>query len=231
MLELIQIPWVSFCLVQRRILEFSQAPHRLINIAPSDRSLVWRLTRGRYYQVPVLREGRSVIFETNPTSQVLAKYLEVKLDLGLFPRSYDGLQEVLWRYIEGEIQPLAHKLNASYYREFVPEAEQLNYLRFQDQRFGPGCLQQWAQARRQLLAELSRRLMPFEQMLADRAYLLDGRPRFVDFDLWGMLACFLYSGHYRLPATHGRLQAWYRRMSRVTRQAFEPEKPVPPPMG
>ena len=26
------------------------------------------------------------------------------------------------------------------------------------------------------------------------------RPRFVDFDLFGMLGNFLYSGHYRLPA-------------------------------
>jgi glutathione S-transferase len=221
MLELVQVPWVSFCLVQKRILEFSGAAYKLIDIPPSDRSLVWRLTRQRYYQVPVLRDGRTVIFETSPTSQVIAKYLEVKLDLGLFPRSYDGLQEILWRYIESEVQSLTHKLNASYYRVFVPAAEQLNYVRFQEQKFGPGCLRCWAERRPQLLAELARRLMPFEQMLADRPYLLDGRPRFVDFDLWGMLASFLYSGRYRLPARHGRLRAWYKRMSCVTLQAME----------
>ena len=33
-----------------------------------------------------------------------------------------------------------------------------------------------------------------------RPFLLDQRPRFVDFDLYGILANFLYSGHYRLPA-------------------------------
>ena len=31
-------------------------------------------------------------------------------------------------------------------------------------------------------------------------FLLDEQPRFVDFDLFGMLENFLYSGHYKLPA-------------------------------
>src|SRR5438132_963725 len=99
MIELIQVPWSPFCLVQKRILNFSGAAHKITNIPPSDRSRVWRLTRQRYYQVPVLKGGRNVIF---------------------------------------------------------------------------------------------------------------------DFDLWGMLANLLYSGHYKLPAAHPRLKQWYGRMSHLT---------------
>ena len=40
-----------------------------------------------------------------------------------------------------------------------------------------------------------------------KPFLLDQRPRFVDFDLYGMLGNFLYSGHYRLPAAHAHLRA------------------------
>jgi len=58
-------------------------------------------------------------------------------------------------------------------------------------------------------------LIPFEEMLLFKPFLLDERPRFVDFDLYGMLANFLYSGHYRLPAAHTRLKQWYRRMNGV----------------
>ena len=58
MIELYQFPWSPYCLVQKRILEFSGAPHKIINVPPSDRSLVWRVTKQRYYQVPVLRDGR-----------------------------------------------------------------------------------------------------------------------------------------------------------------------------
>jgi hypothetical protein len=39
-------------------------------------------------------------------------------------------------------------------------------------------------------------------MLAERPFLLQAQPHFIDFDLWGMLANFLYTGHYQLPAVH-----------------------------
>ena len=215
MIELIQFPWSPFCLAQRRILEFSGAPHKISNIAPSDRSRIWRLTRQRYYQVPVVRDGRNVIFEINENSQVIAKYLEAKLQLGLFPSEWDGLQKLVWRYIENEVEGFTFRLNDAYYREFVPPAEQLPYVRFKERKFGRGCLDQWFQQQKQLLAEFSECLVPLEQMVGHREFLLDSQPRFVDFDLWGMLANFLYSGHYKLPVAHPRLKGWYGRMSNL----------------
>ena len=49
------------------------------------------------------------------------------------------------------------------------------------------------------LAQLEQKLLPFEEMLAHNSFLLGEEPRFVDFDLFGMLENFLYSGHYELP--------------------------------
>jgi glutathione S-transferase len=216
MIELIQIPWSPFCLAQARILAFSGVAHKTTNIPPSDRSRVWRLTRQRYYQVPVLKDGRNVLFELDDDSQVIAKYLDSKLRLGLFPPHWDGIQRVIWRHIENEIEGMTFKLNDAYYREFVPPSEQLDYLRFKERKFGRGCLDHWFQQQKQLFAELTGRLMPFEQMVGHRDFLLEAQPRFVDFDLWGMLANLLYSGHYKLPAAHPRLKQWYGRMSNIT---------------
>src|SRR5436305_359944 len=71
MIELIQFPWSPYCLVQRRILEFAGVPHKVTNIpSNTDRSLVWKVTKQRYYQVPVLRDGKNVLFETGENSQV-----------------------------------------------------------------------------------------------------------------------------------------------------------------
>jgi glutathione S-transferase len=215
MIQLFQFPWSPYCLVQRRILEFSGAPFETVNLPPSDRSLVWRLTRQRYYQVPVLKDGRNVVFETDEHSQVIAKYLETKLQLGLFPPQWDGLQRIVWRYIEGEVEEMTFKLNDVYYAEFVPPRERLPYLRHKERKFGRGCLEQWRLRQADLVAELERRLLPFEQMLAHKPFLLDHQPRFVDFDLWGMLANFLFSGHYRLPARLPAVKRWQRRMDRL----------------
>lgn len=46
-------------------------------------------------------------------------------------------------------------------------------------------------------------------------FLLDDRPRFVNFDLFGRLGNFLYSGHQRMPAEHTRLLDWGSRMAKI----------------
>ena len=215
MIELIQFPWSPYCLVQMRILEYSGVRHKVTNIQPSDRSLIWRLTKQRYYQVPIIRDGRTCVFETDENSQVIAKYMDAKLKLDLFPKQWDGLQRILWRYIDNDVEGAAFRLNDAHFREFVPAAEQLNYLRFKERKFGRGCTDQWRASQKELLAQLASLLVPFEQMLATRSFLLDDRPRFVDCDLWGILANFLYSGHYSLPAIHPKLKAWHGRMSKI----------------
>ena len=222
MIELIQFPWSPFCLVQKRILEFAGIPHKTVNIpSNTDRSLVWKLTKQRYYQVPVLRDGKEVLFEMGPDTQVLAKYLDEKFQLGLFPHDWDGIQDVLWRYIENEVETLTFKLNDAYFEEFVPHADQLNYRRFKERKFGRHCLEQWREQENSLRMELQERLVPFEQMLAHRDFVLDAHPRFVDFDLWGMLANLKYSGRHDLPAAHARLCEWYGRMSKIKSAAAQ----------
>jgi glutathione S-transferase len=228
MIELIQFPWSPFCIVQRRILEFSGAKFKIIDIPNGDRSMVWRLTRQCYYGVPILRHGKSVIFEVSDDSQVVAKYLDAELQLGLFPWHLEGVQNILWRHIENQIEGLCFKLNDIYWREIVPGADRLRFLRHKERKFGQGCIDQWRTQQKAMVASLARELVPFEEMLMFNRFLLDDRPRFVDFDLFGMLENFLYSGHYRLPAKHTRLVGWHRRMTQVQLKSFAREKELHP---
>jgi glutathione S-transferase len=215
MIELIQVAYSPFCLVQRRILEFSGAPFKTTNIPNQDRSLIWKLTRQRYYGVPTLRDGRNVIFEVADDSQVIAKYLDQKLELGLFPARWRGVQSVLWKFIENEIEGATFRLNDIYWKENVPTAEQLQFLRFKERKFGRGCIEQWRKDQKIWLKRLEELLIPFEIILTHQKFLLDDQPRFVDFDLFGMLENFLYSGHYELPKPHQQIREWHRRMARV----------------
>ncbi len=228
MIELIQFPWSPFCIVQHRILRYSGVSFKTTNIPNTDRSLVWRISKQRYYAVPIIRDGKSVVFEVGEDSQVIAKYIDSKLGLGLFPFELEGVQSILWRYIENEIEAVGFKLNDIYWQELVPAAERLNFLRHKERKFGRGCIEAWATQRPELLAHLEQRLMPFEEMLLDKPFLLGERPRFVDFDLFGMLGNFLYTGHYRLPAKHDRLRQWHRRMTGVELKSFAREKKLHP---
>ncbi len=215
MIELIQFPWSPFCLVQRRILEFSGAKFKIVNIPNGDRTLVWKLTRERYYQVPIIKDGKTVVFETEDNSQVVAKYLNEKFALGLFPRDWVGVQQILWRYIEDAIEGPCFKLNDVYWEEMVAKSDRLRFVRHKERKFGRGCLDQWRDQQSAILKQLETALCPCEQMLNDKPFLLGARPLFVDFDLYGMLTNFLYSGHYELPAAHTQLRQWYPRMQSV----------------
>ena len=221
MIELIQFPWSPFCIVQRRILEFSGARFKLTNLVRTgDRSLIWKLTKERYYAAPIVRDRRNVVFETGEDSQVIGKYLDQKLALGLFPAAIEGEQFILWRYIENEIESLTFKLNDAHYREFVARPDQLSYVRHKERKFGGGCLDVWHAQQKEMVRQLEQRLLPFEEMLAHRPFLLGPQPRFVDFDLFGMLGNFLYSGHYQLPASRPQLRKWYRRLASARLSQF-----------
>jgi glutathione S-transferase len=215
MIELIQFPWSPFCLPTRRILEFSGAKFKIINVPPQQRDLVWKLTKQKYYGVPVIRDGTKIIFDDTDDQQIVAKYLDSKLKLGLFPADREGVQSLLWRHIENEVEGAAFRLNDSQYRDFVKPAEQLQYLRFKERKFGRGCIDQWRRDKKIWLKKLEAALAPYEQMLAHSEFLIGERPLFVDFDLFGMLENFLFSGDYTLPKSQPNLREWHRCMKTI----------------
>jgi len=217
MIELIQFPFSPFCLPTRRILEFSGVKFKITNVPPQERDLVWKLTSQQYYGVPVIRDGAKIVFDDTDDQQIVAKYLDQKLKLGLFPEAQEGVQSILWHTIEGEVEGATFRLNDIYYRENTPVSQHLQYLRFKERKFGRGCIDQWRAQKSDWLKKLERSLVPFEQMLAHSKFLLGERPLFVDFDLYGMLENFLYSGHYSLPKSQPHLRKWHRQMKRVRR--------------
>lgn len=211
MIELIQFPWSPYCLVQRQILEYSGVRYKTTNLPRTgDRNLIWRLTREQSYGVPLIKDGNRVIFESGEETQDIAKYLDHKLRLGLFPPELEGLQVILWRHIENEVENMTFRLNDAHYREFVVKVDQVSYVRHKERKFGRGCLDLWRKNDAELFKKLEVSLVPFEQMLQTGPWLLGAQPRFVDFELFGMLENLRFSGHYQLPQTLVNLQKWHR---------------------
>jgi glutathione S-transferase len=217
MIELIQFPFSPYCIPMRRILEFSGEKFKIINVPPQERGLVWKLTKQQYYGVPVIRDGAKIIFDDTDDLQIVAKYLDRKLKLELFPAEHEGVQSILWRTIDGEIEGSTFRLNDIHYRENTAPSDHLQYLRFKERKFGRGCIDQWRAQKADWLKKLEHSLVPFEQMLAHSEFLLEDRPLFVDFDLFGMLENFLYSGHYSLAQSLPHIRNWHRRLKTVCR--------------
>ena len=173
MIELIQFPWSPFCLVQRRILEFSGVRFKTTNLKlTGDRSLGLETHQGAIlWRARSFATARNVVFETGEESQVIAKYLDQKLELGPVSR----------RFGRRAIHPLAlhrkrnRRAGVQAQRrllsgELFHTPDQLSYIRHKERKFGRGCLDQWREDQKTLARQqLAERLLPFEQMLTPSA--------------------------------------------------------------
>ena len=185
MLTLIEFPWSPFCISIRRILQNHRIPYRSRNVSPyRDRSVIIRLTKGRGTTLPCLLDhGRAVVDETD-FGQEVARYLDAKYKLHLFPADKEGIQAILARYIENEIEGLGFKINDSYVVPKLPLVDRVNAIRWKERKFGKGCVTAWTHDRAKLTAQFAAALEPLDAMLASSPYLLGDRPLFVDYDLY-----------------------------------------------
>ena len=135
----------------------------------------------------------------------------------MFPVEREGDQAILWRYCEHELEAVGFKLNDIYFRDIVQPDDLVSFVRHKERKFGRGCLEQWRSQQKNLLRQLEQLLLPCEQMLAHRSFLLADRPLFVDFELFGILENFLYSGHYALAKKQPHLRQWHRNMISLKR--------------
>ena len=214
MITLIQFPWSPFCITIRRILERHRIPHRIRNIAPeTDRGVVIRATKGRGYSVPCITDGQRAVTDATPFGQEVARYVDRKYRLGLFPSDKEGFQLILAQYIENQLEDVGFRVNDSYVVPTLPLVERVMLIRYKERKFGKGCVAQWTRDRAKLSRQFGDLLKPMDNILTSSDYLLGKRPLFVDYDLYGIVQNYLYSGETKLPALK-HLRRWYRMLTR-----------------
>ncbi len=213
MITLIQFPWSPFCISIRRILERHKIAHRIRNISSQDRSAIIRATNGRAYTVPCLIDGKIAVADFTDFGQEVARYVDRKYKLGLFPKDKDGIQAILARYIENDLEGIGFKVDDSYVIPTLPLEERIMLTRFKERKFGKGCVQQWAKNRAMLNQQFAELLVPLDNMLASSRFLVsEDRPLFVDYDLVGILGNYLYCGKTKLPPLK-HLRRWHTLMT------------------
>lgn len=143
----------------------------------------------------------------------MARYLDRRFSLGLFPKDKEGIQRVLSGFIENDLEDVAFKINDSLIIPTRPLVERGMLIRHKERKFGKGCVAQWARDRKQWEARLAERLAPADNILASSPFLAEERALFVDYMLFGVLGNYLFSGKTRLPNLP-HLARWRRVMRR-----------------
>jgi glutathione S-transferase len=214
MLTVYQVPYSPYAIPLTAALTALGVKHRVKNLPPADRSEVIKLTRGAYYAVPVVQDGKRVVYESRPESVDIARYLDRVYGGGrLFPPALAGLQTILVRYLENDVEGVTFRLNDPGYIRRLPDlVQRVGLIRFKERKFGRGCVEAWAKNAGELLAQATELLQPFEQMLGENPFLLGDAPVYTDFALLGILGNLTYSGDHRIPAKLKRIIAWEKRL-------------------
>jgi len=160
MLTLIQFPWSPFCITIRHILERHRIPFRLRNIAYHERAPIIKATKGRGYTVPCLIDGKRALCDFTDFGQEVARYVDQRNKLKLFPKEFEGHQLILSRYIETDLEGVGFKVNDSYVIPSRPLVERVMLIRHKERKFGKGCLQEWTSHRAYLSTRFAELLEP-----------------------------------------------------------------------
>ncbi len=144
--------------------------------------------------------------------QEVARYVDRRYRLHLFPKNLDGLQLIFSHYMENELEMVGFKVNDAIVIPTRPLIERTMLIRHKERKFGRGCVREWTSHRRYLCAQFAEHLKPIEDMLAASPFLLTDRPLFVDHSLYGVLGNYLFNEKTRLPNLK-HLRRWYQSMT------------------
>ena len=215
-LKIYQFAHSPFCIAVIQSVRAAGIEPELIHVSIADRAEIVRLTDGAYYQVPVLTDGEQVIYESGPDSQDIAAYLDDHYLAGsLFPVHTGGLQAIVNRYLENDVESVTFKVCDAVLIPTMPDViERTLTIRHKERKFGIGCVQRWARERENLVAEAVRLLRPFEETLAHGGpFLFGATPVYSDFLLFGILRNFTFCDGDQLPTGLPAVEAWQTRLT------------------
>jgi glutathione S-transferase len=86
-------------------------------------------TNGRGHTVPCVVDGKQAVCDVTDFGQEVARYIDRRYSLNLFPKEVEGIQLILSRYIENDLEMVGFKINDSYMIPSRPIVERVMLIR------------------------------------------------------------------------------------------------------
>lgn len=209
-----QLEHSPYCIPITAALRALGVRFRTVQVSYGDRTPIFRLTQGAYHQVPVLVDGKEVVFESATDTLDVARFVDGRWAGGrLFPSEVEGLQRIIVSHLENEVEGVTFRLiDPLFFDTVTAERERMFLLRFKERKFGRGCIEAWRQQAAQLWAQAEALLGAYDLMLQHRDFLLGAAPVYADYALLGIVGNLTYRGLNTLPPSLKALRAWRARI-------------------
>lgn len=203
-----------FCAKVRKILEYKGVAFETVEVDYIERKELL-LASGQII-VPALTMESG---ETVADSERIAERLEADYpEPTLFPPGLRGVHRALARYIDSAVYEAVMRVAMPDVHEHWRRqgAESLALFRMiRERRFGAGFFERLAAERDTNLERMRQTLAPFEESLADNAFVL-GRIGLADFTLYGQLHFLALTDELKIPADLPNLRAFFERVDRIS---------------
>jgi hypothetical protein len=83
-------------------------------------------------------DGKQAICDITDFGQEVARYIDRLYNLSLFPTEFEGIEIILSRYVENDLEMVGFKVNDSYVIPSRPMVERVMLIRHKEQKFGKG---------------------------------------------------------------------------------------------
>jgi len=192
-------------------LELSKAPCEVIDVPYGQREALAKLTGG-YILVPVLeRDDGSVLCDSRTIMATL-----VRDDARFAPLVPSADAGPIWAYVDwalGTLEDVAFRLASPGLEPRFPSAfERALFVLVKERKYGPGCVQQWAEQGDVLQARMVELLEPTLATLAQRPFLFGDAPTLADCALEGLLLMLDLGAAERVAELPAPLHAWRARL-------------------
>jgi glutathione S-transferase len=211
-----QLAYSPYCIPITQALSAVGQEFEIREVPNWDRGEILKLTNGSYYQVPVIQFEDRIVYESGTETLEVARFVDEEFGQNkLFPKKFEGLQQIIVPYIENDVEGTTFKILDSYYLMTLEDVRGRGMMiRHKERKFGRGCVEEWIRSRPQLLEKAVQLLRPFEIMLAHAPFLLGDVPVYSDFALFGILENLVYGDWVEMPNELVRIKEWREMLRR-----------------
>ena len=203
-----------FCAKVRKILDFKGIDYEIVEVDFLERKEL--LIASGQLMVPALTlDGGETIVDS---THIALRLEELYPEPTLLPQSWSGIHRVLAEYIDNQLEDVLFRASmpdkVEFFRRQGRDREAM-WRMIRDRKYGAGFVDDCLAHHREHMERAREALLPFEETLSDRAFLL-GRIGLADFALYGQLFNLALGGEVKIPAGLKAVREFYGRMDRIS---------------
>jgi len=203
-----------FCAKVRKILDFKDVEYESVEVDYLERKELLIASGQMMVPALTLASGETIV----DSARIVRRLEELYPEPTVLPPSWSGMHQVLADYIDTQLEDALFGASIpdkiAFFRRQGRDREAW-WRMVRERKYGAGFVDRMIAEHGAQETRARQALLPFEQALADRAFLL-GRIGLADFALYGQLYSFAFTGELKISSELHNLRMFFGRVDRIS---------------